>query len=331
VIVIVSREVLDDRNAWLHLDAIVDLFPMGRHQWDLPPDLDYRNLAWLSESPAHYRTKRNIEIYEKAFTAAAYSAPSNRHALSVVLTLAPRAVGELTPKDAEACLREPGRLLVENDESDAAFVEAMVEAHGATDLWYAFQNDWLVFDHAGGGGNIPRRLRDLASRHPGPPRFMALTESDRQTPSSPNSRAAEEVLTCAQELQCQAVVLRKRETENYLPDEALHLLNAHRPHRPRLRAFQKLSEAQRDHFDMKRGFRVEAETDEVRLTDDEETVFSGLSPSDRRALSGGFGKEVWKLFQRSPRPFTAESIGRRCATTGSDEIPTMLECLRRLL
>ena len=81
-------------------------------------------------------------------------------------------------------------------------------------------------------------------------------------------------------------VLAKREAENYLTRGLL----AGRPntgadHRQRVAAWDRLSEDQKDFFDMKNGL-------SERPSTAEQDLFSGLPDDDQTILANGFGNKV---------------------------------------
>ena len=86
-------------------------------------------------------------------------------------------------------------------------------------------------------------------------------------------------------------ILAKREAENYLPRTLLILRpDTGADHRHRVAAWDRLTDEQKNFFDMKNGLRNPG------------GLFAGLSPTDKTTLSIGFGRNVhvcWTLSNES--------------------------------
>ena len=85
-------------------------------------------------------------------------------------------------------------------------------------------------------------------------------------------------------------VLAKREAENYLPRILLaEWRDAGPEHASRIEAWDRLTDDQKNFFDMKRG--IPGARSAV-----EEELFDGLSRADGETLSNGFGRDVYQCW-----------------------------------
>ena len=90
---------------------------------------------------------------------------------------------------------------------------------------------------------------------------------------------------------CRAWVHAKREAENYLPRVLLaERQDAGEDHVRRVEAWERLTEDQKNFFDMKHG--IPRNPSAV-----EEELFDGLSRADREMLSRGFGPKRGRVLE----------------------------------
>ena len=134
---------------------------------------------------------------------------------------------------------------MENEESDGAFLNAVLNAYGRVDIWFAIEKRWIELDHAGGYGEIEKRIERYNARNLGPPRLLVLADSDRLFPGH-QSQTFTKVHEVCTRLSVPYVILAKRTIENYLPVGALQRSS----HRACYQAFLKLDAIQRNHYNM---------------------------------------------------------------------------------
>jgi hypothetical protein len=320
--VAIADNVFSASGAFVALDRILDHFLSGRHRWEIDDVDGIQNSPWLAGSDRVSR--RNTEILEKCFVAAATASAGRMHvqALAVDMTIA--APNRLSPEDALAYLSSPAIVVVENAESDGAFLDALIYAYDRVELWHALESRWVELDHAGGFGEIEKRLERYLARTQGPPRVLVLADSDRLYPEheSPTFQKIDEVCT---KLNVPHVVLDKRAIENYIPVGALQRHNR----RDCYQAFLKLDMAQRAHYSMKKGFSRDDSGRPV-IPADQATIFRHTPARVLDDLCGGFGADTWQLFKDARDVITADTLTLTC-TSSPLELPTLLDRIEALI
>ena len=305
-----------DAHGWL--DRILDRIEDGWHVWDLtdaPSAHVMEATTWFSDPGRQGNRLRDLLVASTRRSAWTL-APHGRR---VRITARPTAPDELTPEHACRLADEPLTILVENRESDGAFVARVVAEldRSLHDLWQR-DGEPIRFDSVGGKGQMPREVERRATAVPHRPRLVAVIDSDRKHPGDSESRDARRLRATCEEQGLPCWVLAKREAENYLPRVLLAARpNAGVEHLRKVEAWERLSEEQKDFFDMKRGLRprrparngcaggsVSRPRDIVaRLvnlfrrvprapTPIEEDLFANLAHGDRETLVSGFGPNV---------------------------------------
>lgn len=320
--VAIADNVFNAPNAFVALDRILDHFLSGRHRWEINDVEEIQNSSWLAGSDRVSR--RNTEILEKCFVAAATAAAGRTHmqALAVDMTAAPP--NQLSPEDALTYLSSPAIVVVENAESDGAFLDALVYAYDRVELWHALESRWVELDHAGGFGEIEKRLERYLARTQGPPRALVLADSDRLYPGHESLTMTKINEVCIK-LNIPYIVLDKRTIENYIPIGALQ--RHHR--RVCYQAFLKLDMAQRAHYSMKKGFGRDDSGGPIVPTD-QATMFRHLPARVLNDLCGGFGADAWQLFRDARDVITADTMNLTC-TSNPLELPTLLDRIEALI
>lgn len=329
-----AADALANPNAWPFLDIIVfKFFGCGRHRWDVNNPGAVRRSQWLAADTKNHWTRRNLEFLQKTVTRQAQEPPRHlAHTLRLTVSVAESPPDSLAPEEAERVLGLPVYVVVENAESDRAFLDAMIRAFGRTVLRGALDRGWCEIVGAGGSGEIKKRVKELLDKvKKGPRRILVLKDSDRLLPEGPSedrrvSKAGDEYRDIHD---VSIAILRKREIENYLPDDALGRIHADKL--PALRAFRRLRPDQRDHYDMKYGFKRDPKHGDPILPPEQEELFRDVDPRDLRALCGGFGENVWKLFEESPTDVVNETTLRALCRDDPDEIARILDAIEKLL
>ena len=136
---------------------------------------------------------------------------------------------------------------------------------------------------------VERRAREVPYR----PRLVAVIDSDRKGPGDSEGNGARRLRQTCERHGLSCWVLAKREAENYLPRVLLSgRPNAGAGHARAIEAWARLSDDQKDFFDMKRGLPEAPSAIE-------ENLFGGLPEADREVLATGFGPNVhecWSLW-----------------------------------
>lgn len=304
------------------LDRILDHFISERHRWEIGDVDAIKGSSWLASGDRVSR--RNTEILEKCFVAAAHASRRPMHTLQVIVDVTPNPPNRLAPADAVSYLASPAIVIVENEESDGAFLTAIINAYGRTDLWFAFQSRWIELDHAGGYGEIEKRIRRYLERNQGPRRVLVVTDSDRLFPGH-QSQTFKKIDEACTTLGVPYIVLAKRAIENYLPVGALQRSG----NSDCYQAFLKLTTVQRDHYGMKKGFGRD-KSDAPRVLDEQAAIFEHVPRKALENLCGGFGGEAWKLFQTAADVITADTMNLTC-TADPRELPELLDRIEAIV
>ncbi len=318
-----SVQVLSDENCWRILDRIVHFFDEERHLWFADDPETVEKSPWfLSEKESRGKDTRK-KLFEESVKRESYlraeSMGDGPHAIRIVVCQTSDDDYSLAPDDAYSALNRAGYIVVEDAESDSVFVRAIIQAFNNVTLYEALEMKWLSFKHMGGCGQLERTLRRLREEAPGPMRAVVLTDSDRRLPDeeTKNERTVREL--CG-EYDIEGYVLKKREAENYLP---IPLLN-NSGEIAVFRAFKRLSQLQRDFFDMKHGLPddcdLESQTD----------LYADVDKADIQRLTKGFGKECWKLFERHVRLLKGEDLKCICEDD-PEELPMILKAFEKLI
>mgnify|MGYP005991642667 CR=1 FL=1 len=202
---------------------------------------------------------------------------------------------QIPPREAEKLSRHAFQIFVENDFADTNFLKAFANSDQLETINELESQGFVEFNHCGGITEMPRRLSARLQRHPANRHFIAAVfDSDSLEPQSPSNDASS-VMQCCEERNIPSFCLDRRAIENYLPVWALSgWANCHRgKSRTRLirakDAFSRLSEAQRNHYNLKSGLKGDGQ----RLS---QTTWGQLEEKDRVPLLGGFGRQVANLF-----------------------------------
>jgi len=284
-----AKDVLYDKNSWRKLDGFLDLFNEGRHLWDV----DYIELIeespWIQENLSSYTGKENLEILEKSYTNELYSNSENfPHSLSICVTLQGNTKQNLTPEQAKRCLNTPVYVVVENAESDGAFLQTMMFAFEQQNLLDAHKKGWWRIESRGGATEIKKNIQQIQDETIGPLRVFVLVDSDRLCPSyvKPDIEKLEKY--CINE-NIAYVVLKKREIENYIP---VDLLQGIKKKNTVYRAFLELTQEQRDYYDMKYGFAINKQNHAI-VPIEQQTLFKHVRQHTLDKLCSGFGKNIY--------------------------------------
>lgn len=312
-----------------HLDRVLDALFDERHRWDERDPAAVEQSAWASEEGRAGR--RVLVAVEKLLGAQLYEGREEEqatlmHKMTLTVTLAAVPPLALQPFEAVKALEMPAFVIVENGESDRAFLDAMLRAFGRTALKDALDRGLWEVVSAGGGGEIPKRVAErIAKIGECPRRVLILSDSDRLTPGE-QTKTVKDITTCARAHGVMAFLLEKREIENYLPYEALWEKSRHRK---RCNAYLQLTQEQRDHYDMKKGFVVNKQSGKAHIPAAQQELFAEVRP--RRVLEDlkdGFGDKVWSCFQSLK---IDERAMRALCPDDEEEIPRLLDVIEALL
>ena len=283
----IDASAANDADAHQWLDRILYKVEDGWHVWDTeiePEPSEIETTSWVLERAGQGEWVR--ELFAASVQRSAWSL--RPHGRCVQVTAQPNGADQLTPEDAVRLAEEPMVILVENRDSDGSFVKRIIAEldRSLNRVWHQ-TGDPIRFDSLGGAGQmcneIDRRNRAVSYR----PRLVAIIDSDRKGPDDLESDSARKLKRKCESLGVPCWVLAKREAENYLPRALLvERPDAGVDHARMIEVWDRLSDAQKDFFDMKDGL-PEA------LSETELELFEGVSRADRAVLTRGFGPNVY--------------------------------------
>ena len=187
------------------------------HEWDTicEPDPEvFKTTAWLRDDGR--QGERVHELLVASIQRDAWT--PNVHGRRVRVTMHPDGPEELSPEDALRLAEEPLVILVENRNSDGAFLRRVVTELDTSLLKYWRRTGHPIrLDSVGGKGEMPdeveRRTQGVRYR----PRLVAIIDSDRKGPNDNASNDARRLQSTCEMRNVPCWVLAKREAENYLP------------------------------------------------------------------------------------------------------------------
>ena len=310
----------DDPDAHEWLDRTLYRIADGWHVWDLTATPDLRALkatTWMARPDALGRRARKLldrSTLRRAWTPVP-------HGRCVRITAHPTEADDLAPEEAFRLADEPLVILVENRESDGPFVERVVKELDKRRLGRLWERGGqpIRFDSVGGAGQMPLEIKRRTTGLPYRPRLVAVIDSDRKGPGDSQSDDAQRLRNTCEEHGLPCWVLAKREAENYLPRVLLGARPDSGPeHQRRIEAWDRLSDDQKDFFDMKHGLpkapsRIERDP------------FDELPNSDREVLAEGFGPNVHECWN----VWTVGEVESELRTRGRGDLERGIELIRR--
>ncbi|MEO3922743.1 hypothetical protein ABGB07_02500 [Micromonosporaceae bacterium B7E4] len=193
---------------------------------------------------------------------------------------------DLVEHAADLC--QQAVVVVENQESDGCFLQAVVHVLGDERIRRAIDNGWVEIAN-GGGSSLLKVAANAARRFRRVVRVAAVLDSDRLIPRqrTGSDDKAEQLKT----LRVAVHVLARREAENYVPYRVLATVGRPADASRRLTLLKQLTPEQREHYDMKYGFnRVDRS---AAATDAFQQVFPAyVPPAPRTGLHDGFGTDL---------------------------------------
>lgn len=268
----------------------------GRHRIDADrghPDV----VAWLLRQDAQTREECELVLDDCA-------AREAREPARVIVHVEVRDRSQWIPprlvlSDAVRLLDRQFVVLLEDSITDRAFLLCVASKEERKHLERLERREHLRFDQGGGLGSMKRRVvqdqrRDATTASH---TTWLLFDSDALRPREPSQDSERLRAEClAASVPCHQ--LQRRSIESYLPLPALRTwadrggaqaADARRA----VRAFVRLTEDQRAHFNMKTGFEGDAKRRDVTAGD----LYQGLADDARRHLAHGFGENIAELFK----------------------------------
>ena len=308
----------NDPNAHGQLDRILHKIEDGWHVWDTARDQDRVGIeasTWVRDEGR--QGKRVHEMLVHSVRREAWGPAL--HGRCVRVTMQPNRPDELIPEDAVRLAEEPLVILVENRNSDGAFLKRVVkELDKSLHKYWKKDGKPVRLDSVGGKGEMPVevecRMRGRAHR----PRLVAIVDSDRKGPNDNLSHDARRLRRTCERWGIPCWVHSKREAENYLPRGLLaERQDAGTDHVSRVEAWDRLTDDQKNFFDVRNGLPDEPSAVEKEL-------FNGLSTLDKKTLSSGFGPNVHKCWDAWHVQVTQE-----LRTRGQGDLELGIKLIRR--
>lgn len=302
-------KILNQPGHFDNLNELRQFFEQERHVWIIDDLEAVEHSAWLADQ-GHTGTRAS-ELFLKASTDQSYANKTRLHKRQMEVETDSHDAKNFG--EAYTILKEPVRVAVENQESDGTFIQAMIRIFDRDELKSALQDGWWELYHLGGAGLAESRFKQLSG--PAKLRYLLVVDSDARFPGDTEARSGIEKV--CREHGIEAIFLRKRESENYLPLRLLPKMTKDKKPRPH-EALKNLTPEQRSHYDMKLGF------PEKQTHEETKKLFSNV---EEGVLKGGFGKEIWKRFNE---PISANEIVELC-WEDPEEIPRLLNAIEAIL
>lgn len=195
-------------------------------------------------------------------------------------------------EDAVSFIPIPFKIFVENRYADRDFLLAFLDKEKRDLLLDLEINNHLHFVHGGGTGELQKQLVTEADNTlRADLRSFSYFDNDGLVPNSPSVKTLKIKEVC-ESRGIRHHQLIRRSIENYVPTYCLALwasTQSSKRSRHTLRQitpFKKLSQAERDHFNMKAG----------PHGDGGAIKYTSLNPHELRLLSKGFGKKISSVF-----------------------------------
>ena len=268
-------------------------------------------------------------------------------------------------EEAIMYLLQPLSLLVENSVNDTHFLRALFRAYATQEcLKTAERNNELQFVNAGGCTNVERFIKAQVAHYGGKTKFLrywVLLDGDKRYPHHVVTKY-HKVVRKLHEWNVEYHILDKRSMENYMPDDAIDLMQI-KNNINWINAYKSLSEEQKDYFNVAGGFyedlskenRVKACDKEKRHSDkdknkrrvsfvrpflpsEQQNLYRNVSPAHFKALeramhlpkSGSF-KEVFPTYFNES-VVTRKSLDDRVSEQSNpNELQEIVESIQKLL
>ena len=294
----------NDSDAHRWLDRILHKVDDAWHVWDTTCESDpevFKATAWFRDDGR--QGERVHELFVASVQRDAWT--SGLHGRRMRVTMHPDGSDELKPEDALHLAEEPLVILVENRNSDGAFLcRVVTELDKSLFKFWRRRGEPIRLDSVGGKGEMPGEVERRIQAVPYRPRLVAVIDSDRKFPNGNVSLDARRLQSACQAGNVPCWVLAKREAENYLPRILLsERETAGADHARRVEVWSALSQDQKNFYDMKDGLSSAPCAAEAEL-------FDGLSNADLTTLSNGFGSKVFECWNVWTVQAKAELIAR---------------------
>ncbi|GAB3156791.1 hypothetical protein GCM10027290_55440 [Micromonospora sonneratiae] len=261
-----------------HLYNLLRCFSEQRHDWVTDPNVVYAVQEFL---PKHLPQLADTYVALAQDAAVAQAWTGTSQASDVVRV--PRA--DLADFAADLC--QAAVVVVENQESDGYFLKTIAHVLGDKRIRIAINQHWIEIAN-GGGSSLLKVAKEAATRFRRVVRVVAVLDSDRLIPRQ--RTGSHDKADALASIDVAVHVLDRREAENYVPYRVLARVGRLGEASQRLRLLKQLTPEQRDHYDMKHGFRKAGDPPAVLPA--QRSLFHGLDGKLRAGLHTGFGTDL---------------------------------------
>ena len=276
----------------------ISLAGKGRHRIHVEDDQAPAFRQWMDTQPEGQRDECLLAL---GMSLELDAREPSRHEVRVAAVAESLWTGDpprLTLQDAHDLLRRRYEIVVEDADSDRAFLLAMATPEQRDFLEKHEGNDHLLFRHGGGISKIRQAITEHKQRLGGRLGCFVLFDSDALRPQQPSAQSQEVATLCEEAPTLAHHRLARRNIENYLPRDALrgHVHRPpprRRPHVATFDSFVRMRDEQRFHYNMKRGFAGDGERTDGSAGD----LYDDLTDAARTALERGFGDTIGRLFK----------------------------------
>ncbi|MCW3787650.1 hypothetical protein [Plebeiibacterium sediminum] len=238
--------------------------------------------------------------------------------------------------EAKRFFNQPFTIVLENSENDGYFLDAISEAFRKQGKKFRrhYDNGWISYGNAGGCTNIinfierqKKSFKNLPKRQEYYLRCYVLVDSDKRF-SEDSSDTRKRLETYLTKNNVSWHILEKREIENYMPDEVIAEMDNNRNYYD---AYLKLSEIQKDFFDLQKGFKGEQQN---KLHPKVARLMENVSEEDYKHLKNGVdNKGIFKSeFPKKFEIVTREQLLKRTAhQSDPNELENIIKNITELL
>ena len=202
----------------------------------------------------------------------------------------------LSLADAKTFLSFPFKVFVENANADRAFLFAYMDKNDRDYFEELEQKSWLQFIHGGGTGDLQKQVENEINVYPRAElRVFAMFDNDGLAPGKFSAKTIQLSTVCTNN-KVEHHRLNRRAIENYVHHFAIseYAKNLQRRRatwaRKALDSFKKLTDDEKDFFNMKAGIRG----DKGKAPGQQYS--NSLKPHEERWLEIGFGKNLARVF-----------------------------------
>ncbi|MFD1883639.1 hypothetical protein [Paracoccus pacificus] len=337
----INRKTLSNQALFPIFDVIFRFIEIGRHSFDVGSIEEIATSDW-----GHHLGKTAVELIKRGALSTSYTV-TDQNPLVVVDEAAPAGgetdfesrVTRVAPLEAIYFLTLPFSLIVENEVYDGGFLLWMAKAVNNQSFLSAYRNQRFQFRHAGGKTGLSVSSQVFSDgvwpRSDGAySRALRLwngvmLDSDAEFPGhTPNDG----IVTACGKTTAWVHELQARSIENYIPKETMLNFLTDGADKTRVHNYFDLSEVQRRHYNLKKGFKTEASKADfqadVGIPATLRALYEDVPEISWSCLSSGFGSGLSRIFvEEQFRPNTG--LVAFPSTSAKEEVEEILKKVLR--